>query len=47
MPEAVNLVKIAATKSLGTEVIQTSCDFDVMRVATEEFANHHNMRFIY
>jgi threonine dehydratase len=47
MPEAANPLKAAATVALGAEVIQTGRDFDVARVAAEEFAARHDMRYIH
>ena len=47
MPEVANPIKVAATKRLGAEVVQTGRDFDTARVVAEEYAAHHGMRFIH
>src|SRR5215470_3757752 len=47
MPEAANPLKVAATLSLGAEVIQTGHDFDAARLAAEEYAARHQVRYIH
>ncbi len=47
MPEAANPLKAAATVAMGAEVIQTGRDFDVARVAAEEIAARHDLRYIH
>jgi threonine dehydratase len=47
MPEVANPIKVAATKGLGAEVVQTGRDFDTARVVAEEYADRHDMRFIH
>ena len=39
MPEVANPIKVAATKRLGAEVVQTGRDFDTARVVAEEYAD--------
>jgi threonine dehydratase len=47
MPEAANPLKVAATLSLGAEVIQTGRDFDAARVSAEEHAERFGMRYVH
>ena len=47
MPEAANPLKVAATLALGAEVIQTGHDFDAARLAAEEYAARHQVRYIH
>ena len=47
MPEAANPLKVAATLALGAEVIQTGQDFDAARLAAEEYAARHDVRYIH
>ena len=47
MPEAANPLKVAATVALGAEVIQTGRDFDAARLAAEEHAARHGLRYIH
>jgi threonine dehydratase len=47
MPEVANPLKIAATKTLGAEVVQTGQDFDTARLAAEEHAAFRGLRFVH
>ena len=47
MPEGANPLKVAATEALGAEVVQTGRDFDAARLAAEEYADCHGMRFVH
>ncbi|MGO9470996.1 MAG: threonine/serine dehydratase [Isosphaeraceae bacterium] len=47
MPREANSLKVAATVSLGANVIQTGRDFDQARLAAEEHAALHNLRYIH
>jgi threonine dehydratase len=47
MPEAANLLKVASTKALGAEVVETGRDFDAARIAAEEHAARHGRRYIH
>jgi threonine dehydratase len=47
MPEGANRLKVQATVALGSEVIETGCDFDAARVAAEEHALAHGLRYIH
>src|SRR5262249_54053492 len=47
MPEAANPLKIAATVALGAEIVQTGRDFDAARLAAEEQAARHDVRYIH
>jgi threonine dehydratase len=47
MPEGANPLKVAATVSLGAEVVQTGRDFDQARLAAEEHAALHKLRYIH
>ena len=47
MPEAANRLKVQATVALGAEVIQTGRDFDAARLAAEEHAASHGLRYIH
>jgi threonine dehydratase len=47
MPEAANLLKVASTKALGAEVVETGRDFDAARIAAEEHAARHGLRYIH
>jgi threonine dehydratase len=47
MPEAANHLKVQATVTLGAEVIQTGRDFDAARLAAEDHAKSHELRYIH
>jgi threonine dehydratase len=47
MPELANLLKVQATAALGAEVIQTGRDFDAARLAAEDHAATHRLRYIH
>ncbi len=47
MPKDANPLKVTATVSLGASVIQTGRDFDQARLAAEEHAALHNLRYIH
>ena len=47
MPEAANPLKAAATVAMGAEVIRTGRDFDAARLAAEEHAARHGLRYIH
>ena len=47
MPENPNPVKLAATKTLGAEVVQFGHDFDDCRIEAGNYAERHGMRFIH
>jgi threonine dehydratase len=47
MPKDANSLKVAATVSLGASVVQTGCDYDQARLAAEEHATLHNLRYIH
>jgi threonine dehydratase len=47
MPEAANPLKVAATATLGAEIIQTGRDFDMARLAAEENAAQYGQRYIH
>jgi threonine dehydratase len=47
MPEAANSLKVAATAALGAEIIQTGRDFDDARLAAEEHAARHELRYVH
>jgi threonine dehydratase len=47
MPEGANTLKVAATKSFEAEVIQTGHDFDSARIAAEDYAERHRLRFVH
>jgi len=47
MPRDANPLKVAATASLGASVIQTGRDYDEARLAAEEHAALHNLRYIH
>jgi threonine dehydratase len=47
MPEAANRFKVQATVALGSKVIETGRDFDAARVAAEEHAVSHGLRYIH
>jgi threonine dehydratase len=47
MPEEANPLKVASTRSLGADVVQTGRDFDAARLAAEEYATHHSERYIH
>ena len=47
MPEAANRLKVQATMALGSKVIETGRDFDAARVAAEEHATSHGLRYIH
>jgi threonine dehydratase len=47
MPEAANPLKVASTVALGAEVVETGRDFDAARVAAEEHAARHGLRYIH
>jgi threonine dehydratase len=47
MPETANRLKVAATRALGAEIVQTGRDFDAARQAAEDFAERAGMRYIH
>ena len=47
MPLGANPLKVAATETLGAEVVQTGRDFDDARLAAEEHAACHGLRFVH
>jgi threonine dehydratase len=47
MPQGANPLKVAATVSLGASVVQTGRDFDQARLAAEDHAALHNLRYIH
>jgi threonine dehydratase len=47
MPEIANAIKVASTKSLGAEVVQTGRDFDAARLAAEHYAERLEMRYVH
>jgi threonine dehydratase len=47
MPAGANLLKVAATRALGAEVVLTGRDFDEARVAAEERAARDGLRYIH
>ncbi len=47
MPEGANRLKVQATVALGSKVIETGRDFDAARVAAEEHAISHGLRYIH
>ena len=47
MPEAANPLKAEATVAMGADVIQTGRDFDAARLAAEEHADRHGLRYIH
>jgi threonine dehydratase len=47
MPEAANPLKVAAILGLGAEIIQTGRDFDDARLAAEDHAASHDLRYIH
>jgi threonine dehydratase len=47
MPAAANPLKVASTTALGAEVVETGRDFDAARVAAEEYAASHCVRYIH
>ncbi len=47
MPEGANPVKVAATRSLGAEVVLIGADFDAARLAAEADADHSGRRYIH
>jgi threonine dehydratase len=47
MPAGANLLKVAATRALGAEVVLTGRDFDEARVAAEERATRDGLRYIH
>jgi threonine dehydratase len=47
MPEAANPLKAEATLAMGAEVVRTGRDFDVARLAAEEHAERHGLRYIH
>jgi len=47
MPEAANPLKVAATVTLGADVVETGRDFDAARLAAEEHAAQHGLRYIH
>jgi threonine dehydratase len=47
MPEAANSLKVESTVAMGAEVIQTGRDFDAARLAAEEHADRHGLRYIH
>ena len=47
MPEAANPLKADATRAMGAEVVHTGRDFDAARLAAEEHAERHGLRYIH
>jgi threonine dehydratase len=47
MPLGANPLKVAATETLGAEVVQTGRDFDEARLAAEEHAARRGWRFVH
>lgn len=47
MPEVNNPDKVAATRRLGAEVVETGADFDACMAASVEFAEREGMRYIH
>jgi threonine dehydratase len=47
MPEGANPLKVAATLSLGADVVQIGCDFDAARLAAEEHSTRSGQRYIH
>jgi threonine dehydratase len=47
MPEDANPIKVAATVAQGAKVVQTGCDFDQARLAAEEHAELHKLRYVH
>jgi threonine dehydratase len=47
MPVAANPLKVAATKSLEAEIVQTGCDFDTARLAAEAHAVGQGQRYVH
>ena len=47
MPEGANPLKVTATEALGANVVQIGRDFDAARLAAEEHAARHGMRFVH
>lgn len=47
MPEAANPLKAEATLAMGAEVVRTGRDFDAARLAAEEHAERHGLRYIH
>ncbi len=47
MPEAANPLKAEATAAMGADVVRTGRDFDAARLAAEEHADRHGLRYIH
>jgi threonine dehydratase len=47
MPEAANPLKAEATLAMGAEVVRTGRDFDAARLAAEEHAERHGLRYVH
>jgi threonine dehydratase len=47
MPAGANPLKVAATAALGVGVVQTGHDFDAARLAAEDHAAGHDLRYIH
>ncbi len=47
MPEGANPVKVAATRSLGAEVVLSGHDFDASRLAAEARADRDGLRYVH
>jgi threonine dehydratase len=47
MPEAANPLKAEATLALGAEIVRTGRDFDAARLAAEDHAERHGLRYVH
>jgi threonine dehydratase len=47
MPEAANPLKVSSTVALGAEIVQIGRDFDEARLAAEEHATRHGLRYVH
>lgn len=47
MPEGANTLKVAATLSLGADVVQVGHDFDAARLAAEEHSTRYGQRYVH
>jgi threonine dehydratase len=47
MPEAANPLKVSSTMALGAEIVQIGRDFDEARLAAEEHASRHGLRYVH
>jgi threonine dehydratase len=47
MPDDANPLKVAATAALGAKVVQTGRDFDQARLAAEQLAELHGLRYVH